>query len=193
MNVVWLEASGWGAFHRSNPGGNQEPLLHLTTEMEPCGRRLELPSDVQLYCFYLELNYCSMFISSVPTTTLFQRHKKVACHIPSLQSIFRPLDVVRSLTGPSNSPYGWKNKDINVSAEFEQLVCGFITQNYTKLQKGAQYIRDFIISTLTDRHIVYSQKSCYQMLDAKWTFWLRKGQINIPYKTKFIKCVYIFS
>lgn len=109
MNVVWLEASGWGAFHRSNPGGNQEPLLHLTTGMELWGRRLQLPSDVQLFCFHLELNYCSMFISSVQTTMLFQGHKKFACNIPSLQFIFRPLDVVRSLTGPSNSPYDWKN------------------------------------------------------------------------------------
>lgn len=53
-----------------------------------------------------------------------------------------------------------------MSAEFE-LVCGFITQNYTKLQEGAQYVRDFMISPLTDRYIVYSQKSCYQMLNAK--------------------------
>lgn len=156
MNVVRLEAFGWWTDHRSNPGGNQGNSAapdHWNGDMWKkaaaalwCTALLYLPLTELLFHVYL---ICSNDLL-VPET------QKDWVRIPSLQSIFRPLDVIRSLTGPSKELIIRLEEcnDMKMSAEFEQLEVS-IHQTEGYKTAGRSSMADILLShLLPDRYTV---------------------------------------
>lgn len=183
MNVVRLEAFGWWTDHRSNPCGNQGNSAtpdHWNGDMWKKAAAA-LWCTALLYLAITELLFHVYLISSndhfVPET------QKEWVHVPSLQSIFRPLDVIRSPTGPSKELIiGLEECNvINMSAEFEQLEVSIHQTEWYKNAGSSSIWQIFYYLIFDQTDIRYIHKTYvvrFLMLDRD-TFWLRKGQINI--------------